>query len=169
MCYIRCYFFNSRGSVDDVLVRLSLVVQIIKDDHLMCISFSVKHSQTFWESWMSWSNLYTYLFKQPLMMKTRVESHDKKPKDQRNLYMWTVIGVFQSWVDCLSIRVQAFFENIKFLIFSSLCMLVSITMLQFVNALTCSLIKLFFKGIKLRQILSIISTINSKPCIFAEN
>ena len=36
------------------------------------------------------------------------ESHDKKPKDQRDFYMWT-IGVFQSWVDCLSIRVQAFF------------------------------------------------------------
>ena len=58
---------------------------------------------------MSWSNLYTYLFKQPLVMKTRVEGHDKKRKDQRNFYMWTIIGVFQSWVDCLSIRVQAFF------------------------------------------------------------
>ena len=58
---------------------------------------------------MSWFNLYTYLFKQPLVMKTRVEGHDKKPKDQRNFYMWTIIGVFQSWVDCLSIRVQAFF------------------------------------------------------------
>ena len=102
-------FFNSGGSVDDVLVRLSLVVQIIKDANLMCISFSVKHSQTFWELWMSWSNLYTYLFNQQLVMKTLVESHDKKPKDQRNFYMWTIIGVFQSWVDCLSIRVQAFF------------------------------------------------------------
>ena len=29
---------------------------------------------------MSWSNLYTYLFNQQLVMKTRVESHDKKPK-----------------------------------------------------------------------------------------
>ena len=35
-------FFNSGESVDDVLVRLSLVVQIIKDANLMCISFSVK-------------------------------------------------------------------------------------------------------------------------------
>ena len=63
-------FFNSGGSVDDVLVRLSLVVQIIKDANLMCISFSVKHSQTFWESWMSLSNLYTYLFNQQLVIKT---------------------------------------------------------------------------------------------------
>ena len=52
---------------------------------------------------------------------------------------------------------------------SSLCMLVSITMLQFENALTCSLITLFFKCIKLHQILSLISIINSKPCIFAGN
>ena len=74
-------FLNSGGSVDDVLVRLSLVVQIIKDANLMCISFSVKHSQTFWESWMSWSNLYTYLFTQQLVMQTWVESHNKKPKD----------------------------------------------------------------------------------------
>ena len=128
-----------------------------------------QNSQAFWESWMSWSNLYTYLFNQQLVMKTWVESHDKKPKDQRNFYMWTIIGVFQSWVDCLSIRVQAFFENIKFLIFSSLCMLVSITMLQFVNALTCSLITLFFKCIKLHQILSLFSTISSKACVFAGN
>ena len=101
-------FFNSGGSVDDVLVRLSLVVQIIKDDNLMCISFSVKHSQTFWESWMILPNLYTYLFNQQMVMKTSVESHDKKLKDQRNFYMWTIMGVFQSWVDCLSIRIQAF-------------------------------------------------------------
>ena len=53
---------------------------------------------------MSWSNLYTYLFNQQLVMKTLVESHDKKPKDQRNFYMWTIKAVFQSWVD----RVQAF-------------------------------------------------------------
>ena len=43
-------FFTSGGSVDDVLVRLSLVVQIIKDANLICILFSVKHLQTFWES-----------------------------------------------------------------------------------------------------------------------
>ena len=48
--YSTIVFFTSGGSVDDILVRLSLVVQIIKDANLMCISFSVKHSQTFWES-----------------------------------------------------------------------------------------------------------------------
>ena len=43
-------FFTSGGSVDDVLVRLLLFAQIIKNGNLMCILFSVKHSQTFWES-----------------------------------------------------------------------------------------------------------------------
>ena len=43
-------FLTSGGGVDDVLVRLSLIEQIIKDANLMRISFSVKHPQTFWES-----------------------------------------------------------------------------------------------------------------------
>ena len=43
-------FFPSGGGVDDVLVRLSLIKQIITDVNLMCISFSVKHPQIFWES-----------------------------------------------------------------------------------------------------------------------
>ena len=43
-------FSTSGGGVDDVLVRLSLIEQIIKDANLMSISFSVKHPQTFWES-----------------------------------------------------------------------------------------------------------------------
>ena len=34
----------------DMLIRLSLIIQIIKDVNLMCISFSVKHTQIFWES-----------------------------------------------------------------------------------------------------------------------
>ena len=41
-------FFPSGG--DDVWMRLSLIKQIIKDANLMCISFSVKHPQIFWES-----------------------------------------------------------------------------------------------------------------------
>ena len=44
-------FFPSGG--DDVLMRLSLIKQIIKDVNLMCISFSVKHPQIFFESLMS--------------------------------------------------------------------------------------------------------------------
>ena len=43
-------FFTSGGGVDDVLLRLSLIKQIIKDTNLMSISFSVKHPQTVWES-----------------------------------------------------------------------------------------------------------------------
>ena len=42
-------FFTSSGGVDDVLVRLSLMEQIIKDANLTNISFSVKHPQTFQE------------------------------------------------------------------------------------------------------------------------
>ena len=48
--YTVLLFFTSGGSVADIFVRLSLVAQIIKGDNLMRISFSVKHSQTFWES-----------------------------------------------------------------------------------------------------------------------
>ena len=41
-------FFPSGG--DDVLMRLSLIRHIINNVSLMCISFSVKHPQIFWES-----------------------------------------------------------------------------------------------------------------------
>ena len=41
-------FFPSGGN--GVLMRLSLIKQIIRDVNLMCISFSVKHPQIFWES-----------------------------------------------------------------------------------------------------------------------
>ena len=40
-------FFPSGGGVDDVLMRLSLMKQSIKDVNLMCISFSAKHPQIF--------------------------------------------------------------------------------------------------------------------------
>ena len=44
------FFFPLGGGVDDVLVRLLLIKQIIKDVNLMCLLFSVKHPQIFWES-----------------------------------------------------------------------------------------------------------------------
>ena len=47
--YTVLFFFTSGGSVDDVLVRLLLIEEIISDANLMCISFSVKHPQTFQE------------------------------------------------------------------------------------------------------------------------
>ena len=52
---IKCFiyntiFFPSGGGVDDVLVKLLLIKQIIKDVNLMCFSFSIKHPQIFWES-----------------------------------------------------------------------------------------------------------------------
>ena len=39
----------SGGGFDNVLVRLSLTKKIIKDVSFMCIAFSVKHPQIFWE------------------------------------------------------------------------------------------------------------------------
>ena len=48
--YTVLLFLNSGVGVDDVLVRLSLIGQIIKDANLMCISFGVKHPQIFWKS-----------------------------------------------------------------------------------------------------------------------
>ena len=41
-------FFPSGG--DDVLMRLSLIKKIMKVVSLMCILFSVKHPQIFWDS-----------------------------------------------------------------------------------------------------------------------
>ena len=77
MCYIQYCFFPSGGGVDDVLVRLPLIEKITKDVNLMCISFSVKHPQIFWESLMSLSNMpetisnmYTYQFNPQLWVKT---------------------------------------------------------------------------------------------------
>ena len=43
-------FFPSGGGGDDVLTRLLLIKQVIKDINLMCILFSVIHPQIFWES-----------------------------------------------------------------------------------------------------------------------
>ena len=42
-------FFTYGGGIDDVLVRLQLIKQIIKDATSMWISFSAKYPQTFWE------------------------------------------------------------------------------------------------------------------------
>ena len=42
-------FFHLGGGVDDMFMKLSLIKQIIQDVNLMCIPFSVKHPQIFWE------------------------------------------------------------------------------------------------------------------------
>ena len=88
-------FFPSGG--DNMLMRLSLIKQIIKYVSLICISLCVKHPQKFRESSMSLSNIsrtisniYTSRFNPQLVIKTKVENHDKKPKDQRNFDMWTI-------------------------------------------------------------------------------
>ena len=49
ICNSVVVFFTSGGGDDEVLVILSLMEQVIKDASSMCISFSVKHPQTFWE------------------------------------------------------------------------------------------------------------------------
>ena len=43
-------FFPLGEGVDDLLMRLPLITQIIQGVNLMCISFSVKYPQIFWES-----------------------------------------------------------------------------------------------------------------------
>ena len=50
MCYKQHRFFTSSEGVDDVLVRLSLIEEIIKDANLMRISFSIKYPEEFLES-----------------------------------------------------------------------------------------------------------------------
>ena len=68
------------------------------------------------------------------------------------------MGVFQSWLDCFSVGVWAFIQNINFL--SSV---VFVYWCSFVTIFKCrnlSLITLFSKCIKLHQILSQFSTIN---------
>ena len=84
-----------------VLVRLLSIEQIVKDANSMCISLSVKHPQAFQKSCLSllnvsrpFSNIYTYPSNPQLLIKTQVESHDKKSKDQRNIYniyTWPVV------------------------------------------------------------------------------
>ena len=70
-------FFTSGGGDDEVLVTFLLFEKFIKDASSMCISFSVKHPQTFWKSRMGLSNMsrtivdmYTCLFKPQLVIKT---------------------------------------------------------------------------------------------------
>ena len=55
------------------------------------------------------------------------------------LFKW--INVFQSWLDCFSIGVWAFMQNINFL--SSVVLVYGVHLLQFLDALICSLIALF--------------------------
>ena len=43
-------FLNSVGGVDELLVRLLLIKQIVNSAKSVCISFSIKHPQTFRES-----------------------------------------------------------------------------------------------------------------------
>ena len=59
---IKCAIYNTDFCFqvevfDDILVRLLLIKQIIKDVNLICILFSVKYPQIFWESSMSLSNI----------------------------------------------------------------------------------------------------------------
>ena len=71
------FFFTSGGGVVDMLVRLFISEQIIKDANFMCFLFSVKHPQKFRELRMSLSdisrtifNVYTYTFNPQLVIKT---------------------------------------------------------------------------------------------------
>ena len=121
--------FTSGGGVDEVLVRLQLIEQVLKNVNLMCILFSVKHLQKFQVSGMSLfnmsrtiCNMYTFPFNLPFVIK--VESHDKKAKDQRSFETQTIIFLMERSI--LALVRLSFIQNIYFFIFSSLCVLVSI-------------------------------------------
>ena len=90
----------------------------------------------------------------------------KKSKELLYVDHYGGISIFQPL--CVNWSTNIYLKY-KLFIFSSLCMLVSMAMLQFLNALTCSLITPFFRCIKLHQILTLFSTINNKSCIFAGN
>ena len=149
-----------------MLVRLSLIEQNIKDANFMCLLFNVKHLQTFRESWMSLYNMSRtisnmYIFPELVInhkLKVMIRNQRTKGTFICGPLFFKWLRVFQSCFDCFSIGVWALIQNINFLIFSGLCMLVSICY-KFLNALTCSLITLFFKCIKLHQILFLFSTI----------
>ena len=90
------FFFTSGGDVDYMLVSLSLIKQIIKDTNLMWILFSVRHVQRFGNRdwiWPIYSNLFPIFIHIHLTHSwwKKNKSHDKKQKDQRNYYMWTII------------------------------------------------------------------------------
>ena len=83
-------FFTSTVGADEVLVRLQLIKQIIKDANSMCISFSVSGIVN--ENMSRFiSSLYTYPFNPQLVIKIQNESHYKNPNVQRNFYNWTVV------------------------------------------------------------------------------
>ena len=76
--------------------------------------------------------------------------------------MWTIafkcVGIFQSWLDYFSIGVWAFIQNKTFLY--SAVFVTGVHLSQFLKAVICIPVTLFFKCIKLHQILSQCSTIN---------
>ena len=86
--YITVFLFTSGGGVDDLLVRL-----LIKQKLIIQCQTSTGISRIVNEFIMSRTifNMYTYPFNPQLLIKTYVESHDKKAKDQRNFHMWTFI------------------------------------------------------------------------------
>ena len=74
--------------------------------------------------------MFTCPFSPQLVMKTLAENHDKKPKDQVNFHMWTLISYMDGGI---SVLVGLFFNwsmsiysKSKLFIFSSLCILVPI-------------------------------------------
>ena len=86
-------FFPSGAGVDDVLMRLSLLKQIIKDVNLMRISFIVKHLQIFCESSMSLPNvsstisdIYIHPFNPRLVIKRKLKVMIRRQK----MYMWII-------------------------------------------------------------------------------
>ena len=116
LLYIILFFLTSDGGADEMLVRLSLIEQFIKDTNSMCIYFSIKQLQTFQELQMSLSNMsrtilnkFTYPFKPQLMIKTYFDfaSHDQKPKVNGTFILrplvlngWGILVFIRLFVNC---------------------------------------------------------------------
>ena len=140
MCYIQYCFFafwwRCWWHVGEVVINQTNYQECQFDVHCIHCQTSTDILGIVNEFAQYVQNYFQYVYKpfnSQLVIKKSVEDHDKKPKYQRNFYVWTVtfkwISVFQSWLDCFSIGVLAFIQNINFLssvVFAYWCPFVTI-------------------------------------------
>ena len=126
-------FFTSFGAVDEVLVRLLLIEKLIEDAYSMCILFSVKHPQTFHKLSVKFlqymQNYFQYVcipIQPQLVIKHMLKVIIRNQKIRETFILGRLFLNRWGYLDCFSIAVLAYLQNINFLIFSSLCMLMPI-------------------------------------------
>ena len=160
--YTQYCFLNSGAGVDDVLVRLSLIEQIIKDDNLMRNSFSVKDHRHFENrEWVC--SICSELF--PICIHTHLThswwSKSKLEVVIRNqkikgtficravLFKWK--WVFKSWLDSFSTGVWAFTQKINFFIS---IVFVGVCWCSFVTVFKCSNLQSYYSIFQVHEIAS---------------